>query len=100
MKTHLPITEEQKNQILELFDQLYPEDQEPKFDTLNDGYHITISRMYNYIKFASGISTLQGYLKIAQILGCENGDEIDRHSYGGCPTCDYGSEYTVTLRFW
>jgi hypothetical protein len=66
----------------------------------DDGYHIRAAQMYDYIEFDKGVSTLEGYQKIAAILGCTDGDEIERESKSGCETCDWGSCYEYTLRFW
>lgn len=98
-KEYAPITHEQMNSIRSLFDTSSFEKPEFEFDTKENGYYVTITKMYEYVTF-KGISTLQGYLAIANTLGCENGDETNRHSYSGCETCDYGSSYTVKLRFW
>jgi hypothetical protein len=70
-----------------------------EFETRLDGYYITISQMYNYVSFKFG-SVLQNYHKIAELLGVNDGGEINRNSYGGCETCDYGSKYTLELKFW
>jgi len=69
------------------------------FDTKSDGYYINIKKMYNYVGFRSG-SVLSNYQQIANLLGVENGDEVSRYSYRGCETCDYGSSYELTLKFW
>jgi hypothetical protein len=94
-----PITKEQKDAIKALFDNSSWETVEYEFETRDNGYYITASKMYEYVGFKD-VSTLQGYLKLAEILGCENGDEVDRHFYSGCETCDFGSSYTIKLRLW
>lgn len=66
----------------------------------SDGYYIRVAQMYEYIGFKHDLSVLQAYMKIANILGVEDGDEWSRYSSGGCETCDYGSSYEITLRFW
>lgn len=89
------VTGDQKQQITNLFDS-----DRITFSTEPDGYRIHTKKMYEYVSFHGGISTLQGYLKIAEILGCDSGDEVSRYATPGCETCDYGSSYEVTLRFW
>ncbi len=70
-----------------------------EFKTEEDGYYISVSQMYEYVGFKD-MTVLKGYLAIAEVLGCENGDEVDRDSYGGCETCEYGSKYSIELKFW
>lgn len=94
------ITEEQKEQIKELF---YISTVEPptfNFDTRKGGYYVQVEQMYRYIEFKEGLSFLTGMQAICSILGVTNGDEVDRMSYGGCETCDYGSSYSIEWRFW
>lgn len=96
---YAPITKEQEDAIKALFNDRSYEKTEYEFETRDDGYYITASKMYEYVEFKD-LSVLQGYLKLAEILGCTNGDEVNRHSYSGCETCDYGSSYTIKLRLW
>lgn len=93
------ITEHQENAIKALFDDRCSLEIEYKFETRADGYYLTFSRMYNYVSFKD-LSILQGYLKLAEILGCKDGDEVERYSHHGCETCDCGSSYTIKLKFW
>jgi hypothetical protein len=69
------------------------------FSCSSNGYHIHTESDFSYMKF-QGLSVLQGYLKIAEILGVENGDETSRYKFEGCPTCDFGAKYSVSLKFW
>ena len=69
-------------------------------NTRDDGYYITTYRMYEYVKFKEGLSSLSAYVKIAGLLGCNDGAEVDRDYEDGCPTCNHGSTYIVRLRFW
>jgi len=102
MSEHLsPITESQQEQIKALFYQ--SRFQPPSFEFSIIGgnrYCVEVSQMYNYVEFVEPYSALSGWLQVAKILGCENGDEYDRMHYGGCETCDYGSSYEVTWHFW
>jgi len=98
--TYTEITEEQEEQIKALFYVGGYRDTEFTFKTKDDGYYIEARQMYDYLSFTEGISVLQGYLRIADILGCDNGDEYERYSSSGCETCDYGSSYEWTLKFW
>lgn len=93
-------TEEVIKQIQGMFGGYGGQSPDFKFQTRDDGYYIDVSQMYDYVRFTGDLSTLQAYMQIASLLGVENGDERDRWSYGGCETCDYGSKYTVELRFW
>lgn len=70
-----------------------------EFQTKKDGYYIKVSKMYDYVSFVNG-SVLQSYIKIAQLLNVQDGDEINRIYREGCETCDYGSSYIVELKFW
>ena len=97
---YLELTQNQIDQVHAVFDPGFLEETKVEIKTTNDGYFIEVSKMYEYVQFAKGLSTLQGYLKLAEILGCEHGDEVDRHSYSDCKTCDYGSSYSYTLKFW
>lgn len=36
-------------------------------------------------------------MKLADFFGTKNINDDNRYSYGGCDTCDYGSEYGFTL---
>ncbi len=94
-QTYKPITYNQEKEIKALFKSA----DTFEVSTEKDGYHIHIVNMYNYVSF-TGCSTLVGYHKIAEILGVSDGDEEGRYSSPGCSTCDYGSRYTVDLRFW
>ena len=71
-----------------------------RIECQEDGYHITITQMYDYIEFKDDISSLQAMLKIAEILGCKDGTEKNRYGYSGCETCDFGSQYTLEFHFW
>lgn len=65
------------------------------------GYYITVAQQYRYVSFVDDLSTLQGYMQIAALLGCKDGDEVGRDClHRGCSTCGFGSEYEVQLRFW
>lgn len=71
-----------------------------RFWTVSDtGYYIETENMYNYARFKEG-SVLMNFLKIAQMLGVDDGDEISQYSQRGCSTCDWGSKYVMELRFW
>ena len=106
------ITEEQKKKIYGLFfeenesDQKWFEhclesrDLKFNFRTKKDGYYITIEQMYEYVSFKEGVSFLKGMQEITKILGVEDGDEESRYHSNGCETCDYGSCYTLSWRFW
>ena len=59
------MTQEQMNTIRSLFDASSLEQPEFEFDTRENGYYVTISKMYEYVRF-KGVSTLQGYLAIAK----------------------------------
>jgi hypothetical protein len=87
------------DQIRGLFEDGSYEKTNFEFQTKEDGYFIEVSKMYSYVGFRNG-SVLSNYQKIATLLGVEDGDEVSRYSYGGCETCDYGSSYEVTLKFW
>lgn len=99
MKPKYPeITNEQKQAIKDLFEDSYS--LEIAFETRKDGYHINLQNMYGYIRFNEGISVLRGYGEIANILQVSDGDELDRYHYDGCETCDYGSSFNISLKFW
>ena len=91
---------EQEQAIKDVFSSYQVEKAEFTFATKEDGYYVSVCKMYEYVEFKHGISTLQGFQKIAEILECKDGDEVDRWSSGGCETCDYGSRYSYTLKFW
>lgn len=95
MKIYPEITPEQESAIRDLFYEY--SDADFVFKTTEDGYRVNISQMYNYVSFVH-LSYLQGLSKMAEILNCSDGDE-NKYSYGGCPTCDYGSSYTVEYKF-
>lgn len=92
------ITQEQQAQIKDLFVFSNYDNVKFEFEVKSDGYYITAKREYEYVEFKD--SVLVSYVKIADILGCANGDEVDRHYTPGCETCDFGSEYIIELRFW
>lgn len=92
------ITKEQEEEIKKLFTDSRSIDF--SFKNKEDGYYITVSQMYDYCTFKGDMSVLRGYLAIADILGCTEGNELGKNSFGGCETCDYGSSYTTELRFW
>ena len=95
-----PITEEQQEQIKILFNYHDAKGTSFDFDTRTDGYFIGITVDYGgYVTF-NNLSTLHGYLKIAEILGVTDGNEIGRYETEGCPTCGYGGTYSVNLHFW
>jgi len=96
MKTnkYKQITPDQEARITKLFD-----GGNIKFSQSILGYDIEISQMYSYVKFKN-MSVLQGFQAISKILDCINGDERDRYYESGCETCDYGSKYSYSLRFW
>ena len=86
------------NQIKKLF---YGYHMKFNLYTKEDGYYIDVSDMYEYISFKDDMSILAGYNKIAELLNVTNGEEYDRDcETTGCPTCNYGSEYKLTLHFW
>ncbi len=97
---YVEITEEQKKRIENLFDISSLRETDFNYGTDKEGYYITVKQMYRYVTFKDGTSTLKAMMEIANILECEDGDEVSRHSYGGCSTCDYGSSYILELRFW
>jgi hypothetical protein len=97
METYPVITDEQKNQVMDLF---YSCNADFEFKTRKDGYYFTITQMYDYVEFKDGISALQGFMKIANILECKDGDEVRCYASRGCETCDYGSSYELELKFW
>jgi len=97
------MTQEQEQQIKDLYyhgDTMYFSCRTESHDG-SDCHYININ--------ASTIRTkkpiLQTYFEIANILNCENGDEI-KHTFvtdcSGCPTCGYGEEtsHDITLKFW
>ena len=86
---------EVEKQIIDLF----TKPNEFRIRTAHNGYVITVKSEYEYVSF-SGYSTLMGMMKVAELLGCNEGDEVDRWKSRGCDTCDYGSEYEVSWRFW
>ena len=92
------VTPEQRKAILAVFGGYG--DQDIKISVHKDGYHIATEQMYSYVPFANDMSVLQAYMELAKILNCKDGDEQDRYFSGGCETCDYGSSYQYTLRFW
>lgn len=55
-------------------------------------YSVKVSEMYEY---PLGLSFVQ-LKEISEFFGTDKID-IDRYSYGGCDTCDYGSSYELTL---
>jgi hypothetical protein len=63
---------------------------EPRWDgkTLT----IEVKRMYEYVT----ITTMM-LMEMVQWFGTMGIDVVDKYSYPGCETCDYGSSYTVTL---
>jgi hypothetical protein len=96
MKIYKHPGEDIVNAISDLFE---PCDFNFRFD--NYGYYFSLKNSYDYVSFKNGLSTLMGYMKIAELLGVQDGDEVDRTNYSsGCPTCGYGSEYEVELKFW
>lgn len=57
-------------------------------------YEITVGSMYT----AVGVG-LKKLLKLVEMFGTEEID-VDDFSYGGCETCDYGSDYGHTLQLY
>lgn len=95
MDTYPEITDEQREQISDLF---YDVPDSIRITSNSDGYYVTLKNTYEYVKFKAG--TLMGFMSLASILGCTEGDEVGRYCVHGCPTCDYGSSYELTLKFW
>lgn len=55
-------------------------------------YRVKVSDMYSYaLEF-----TFAQLKEVSEFFGTDKID-LDRDSYGGCESCDYGSSYTVTL---
>lgn len=66
----------------------------------DDGYYVEVTAMYGYVGF-DDLGFLTGMRTIADLLGCDEGDEAVRYCGGtGCDTCGYGGSYTVEWRFW
>ena len=59
----------------------------------DDKITVTISQMYEFIEFNT-----QKLLKLCNVFKTDK-IEIDEDSYGGCPTCDYGSNYERIFMF-
>lgn len=57
-----------------------------------DCINIKITKMYEYVEL--GFATL---MKVAKFCKTQEID-VDEWSYGGCPTCDWGSSYTKELQ--
>ena len=96
----LPISESQQEQIKALFRKCRVEPPSFRFSIFQDKYCVVVEQMYDYVEFEKPYTALSGWLEVAKILGCENGDEYDRMHYDGCETCDYGSSYEVSWWFW
>lgn len=97
------MTQEQQQQIRELYhngENMYFSCRTESQDGV-DCHYINI----NAESIRTKKPVLQTYIEIAQILNCENGDEIE-HTFEtdcmGCPTCGYGEEtsHDITLKFW
>lgn len=98
------MTQEQQQQIKDLYhnaENMYFSFRTDPYKTGGECHYINISS--EWIQTKKPI--LQTYIEIAQILNCENGDEIDHTietTGSGCPTCGYGETTTrdITLKFW
>jgi hypothetical protein len=95
-----PITDKQQEQIKILFNYHDQNGDSFDFETTETGYFISVYSEYGgYLSF-NNLSTLQGYLKIAEILGVTDGNEIGRNAIEGCPTCGFGGTHSIDLHFW
>ena len=99
------LTYEQECAVKALFNTNRVEWAQPHIElrTEHDGYYIDLSDDDDYVKFADGLSVLTAYHKIAEILHCTDGDEINRKrvSLGGsAETGEWGADYNYTLHFW
>jgi hypothetical protein len=44
--------------------------------------------------------TLSNLLKIADLLGCNEGEIQDSYRNSQCNTCSFGAVYEITFKFW
>lgn len=80
-----------KTKIAEILSKDY--DSEPHEIVVRDGV-IELERMYQYVTV-----TFKQLTEIAKVLGTDEINLSNGESYGGCESCDYGSSYTVELKF-
>lgn len=89
---------EPSNEVIEEIKNLFYNAQ-CEFKTSEKGYQIVVTSQDGYARFKNS-SVLTNYNKIADLLNVSNGDD-ERYVYkGDCSTCEYGTEYETTLRFW
>jgi hypothetical protein len=91
---------EKEREIAGLLGEFQFPDLRLSFDEEKCEFRLKIVNEYNFLEFKD-MSYLRGYMEIAKILGCKDGDEIGRECTSeGCDTCGYGSVYEIDLRFW
>lgn len=96
-KKYADATAEQRNKIRSLFtDNL----DSLSIRTTDSGYHLGITSYNGYVRFKEPFTALSGWLEVATILGCKNGDRQHAYESEGCPTCGYGTEYQEDWLFW
>lgn len=61
-------------------------------DKKPDFFCLTISNMYEYIKI-----TFDHLQQVSDFFGTKNINFLRTEEVYGCETCDYGSEYSITL---
>lgn len=59
---------------------------------INGGYEITYGQMYE----SPGLNFTH-LKKLSELFGTDNID-VDNYGYGGCETCDFGSDYGHTIQ--
>lgn len=91
---------ELESQIKDLFEEGFLDDPKIELTGKPGDYSLTVSAMYEPPKFKNGTSFLNGLTAIRDILGTQEFDTLDYIRSGGCPTCDYGSEYGYVFMAW
>jgi hypothetical protein len=96
-KKYADATTEQHEKIKNLF--------QDNLDTLritatDIGYNVVLTSWRGYVRFKEPLTSLSGWLELATILGCKNGDRQHALESEGCPTCGYGAEYEEDWLFW
>lgn len=61
---------------------------------LNEPEHVQVKLACMYEPPAFNIQVI---MKVAEFFGTTNINDADKFEWGGCETCDYGSQYGFTL---